>query len=121
MSVAGSHLAGSVAPANVQAGQSARLQRQEQGDPETQIARLRQEFESHLQALEESPSTESPARLRVDGQLPEHQLQGPPPRGRRREQGRKEEEPKQEAEETSVSESLPAGAEQLYRHLDITV
>lgn len=72
MSVSATNLASSVAAAPASSQQTARA-RERSGSTTAELRQLRDRIEVHFQALEEGDESDSPAQLRVDSQVPEHQ------------------------------------------------
>jgi len=119
MTAAGTGVAAGVAQTAANAQQVGRQRDRAATRDAVEAKRLRELFESHMQALEEGDTFESPAQLHIDGHLPEHPNQQQPgkmPAGHAQ----------PAAEETQVVRALPppppkpgATADPLYHHLDI--
>ncbi len=124
MSVVGNPIAASVVAGMAQAPQVSRQKQAQDGQPQHEIRKLRESFQSHMQALDESDSSDSPTHLHIDGELPEHQS----PEGKR---SRKQ--PRQGQPDTAELNVLPADTppaqpsasgspdDTLYRHLDVII
>ncbi len=121
MSVLGSQLASSLAGTPLQQQQAARLRQAQEGNPQHEIRRVQELFESHLKALEESDQFESPAHLHVDGEPPDRQPSGQQQRGHPHGQAEAAKEQQDVAGDGSSAESASAADEDspLYRHLDV--
>lgn len=107
----------------MQAPQAARAKQSQDGQPQNEIRKVRESFEAHMQALDESDSSDSATHLHVDAELPEHQS----PDGRKRRRG----ENSAQLDSTELSNEQPASPpspstkpgsdDTLYRHLDVVI
>ena len=124
MSVLGTGAAAGVAQTALQAQQIAQQRDKRTTQSAADATRLQNLLESHLRALEEGDETETPAQVRIDGQLPEQESGQPSPG-----QSETEEEDESAVSQTHDTESSSPSAtkhstshidgDQLYQHLDI--
>jgi len=118
MSIIGTGAAAGVAQTAYQAQQVARQRDRDVARSAAEAKQLREVLEAHMRALEEGDVFESPAQLRVDGQLQEReQTSHAQPGTSDREQAY--ETSSQSPDVSDAEDSHPAGDAQLYRHLDI--
>ncbi len=114
MSVLGTGVAAGVAQTAATAQQVARQRDSERNEAARKAKRTRELFETHLQALDEGDESDSPAQVRIDGQLPDHPA--PPPRDPSRTQHHQGDDQPVDGVDAAAS---PPPDSPLYRHLDI--
>ena len=119
MSVLGTGVAAGVAQTAQQAQQVARQRDKQHTQTAADASRLQELLETHLRALDEGDESDTPAQLRIDGQLPEHEWAGAESRQSQGEHQQATDDQPQQDGQTQVAPSADRGAGQLYRHLDI--
>ena len=118
MSVIGTGTAAAVAQTALQAEQVARRRSRRTTESDADAQRLREMLEAHLRALEEGDEVETPAQLRVDGEMLDHQ--GPPPQTETLNRA-DEKQPDDDRVDATEGPADPDAQSDppLYRHLDI--
>lgn len=116
MSVFGTGSAAGVAQTGLQAQQVARQRDKRETQSAADARRMRDLLEVHFLALEEGDESQDLAKLRIDGQVPDH------PGGREQPQSPSRKPAQTLPEEASPSADQsdePTSSDALYRHLDI--
>jgi hypothetical protein len=122
MSILGTTVASSVAATPQQAQQVSTPRDRSANQTAADTQRVRETFEAHLRELEEGEESESPDRLHIDSQLPQHQS---PPQDQPQQEHRPppEDDQKLQAHEATdlPTSSRPAQDDEdsLYHHLDV--